>query len=264
MTSTADHPIKALRSGHQRIEALVRALPPEGLSGPSGASEWTIAQVLSHLGSGAEIGLAGLESSLAGTPKPAGDFNQGVWDRWNAMTPAEQAAGFLTSNENLVNRYEGLDERTRTQATVDLGFLPAPVDIATAASFRLNEFALHAWDVAVAGDPDAIVAADAVEPMMAVVPYLIGWLGKPASVLDGRNLTAAVHTTSPERDFGLALTDKVELTATPAEPDATVTLAAESWIRLATGRLAARHTPSAVAVSGAVTLDQLRRVFPGF
>ena len=33
---------------------------------------------------------------------------------------------------------------------IDLGFLPEPVDVATAARFRLSEFALHQWDVEVA------------------------------------------------------------------------------------------------------------------
>ena len=66
MTSTADQPINALRTGHTTLAALVKELPPGGLTGPSGASEWTIAQVLSHLGSGAEIGLAGLQASIAG------------------------------------------------------------------------------------------------------------------------------------------------------------------------------------------------------
>ena len=70
MTSTADQPISALRTGHTTLTALVQDLPPGGLTGPSGASEWTIAQVLSHLGSGAEIGLAGLQASIAGEPAP--------------------------------------------------------------------------------------------------------------------------------------------------------------------------------------------------
>lgn len=72
MPSPADVPISALRSGCDDLAAHVRALTPDQLTGPSGASAWTVAQVLSHLGSGAEVGQAGLEASLgcAGAPRP--------------------------------------------------------------------------------------------------------------------------------------------------------------------------------------------------
>ena len=196
--------------------------------------------------------------------KPADGFNQSVWDRWNALTPQEQAHGFMTANEKLVRAYESLDDEVRNNGEIDLGFLPAPVDVATAASFRLNEFALHSWDVAVAGDPEATVAADAAEPTMNVIPFLIGWIGKPGDVLDGRQLTVAVHTSAPTRDFGLAITDSVAITDVPTDPDADLSLPAESWLRLATGRLSAEHTPAQVSVTGDINLPQLREIFPGF
>ena len=263
MTSTADQPINALRTGHTNLVALVKELPPGGLTGPSGASEWTIAQVLSHLGSGAEIGLAGLQASIAGADAPGGDFNHGVWDRWNAMSPEDQAAGFVTSNEALVSAYEALDDQTRDELKVKL-FLPQPVDVATAASFRLSEFTLHTWDVAIAGDPQAALASDAVEHLLDIAPYMFGWLGKPKDVLAGESAQVAVHTSAPIRDFGVAITDKVALTDAPAAPDATVEIPAESWLRLVAGRLAPEHTPAGVSATGAVTLDQLRKIFPGF
>lgn len=263
MNSPADAPIAALRSGTDTLAAHLRGLSPDQVTGPSGASEWTIAQVLSHLGSGAEIGLAGLESALGSGPLPA-DFNKSVWARWDAMGPQDQADGFLTANETYVGRYEALDDTTRNSLMIDMGFLPAPVDVATHASFRLNEFTLHSWDVRVVTDPQAVLAPDAVEPLLGVLPYLIGWLGKPSDVLDGRALTVAVHTASPDTDFGLDVTDKVALSATPAEPDASLVLPAESWLRLATGRLSAASTPGGISVTGPLTLDELRRIFPGY
>ncbi|MFF3332994.1 hypothetical protein ACFYWX_26150 [Streptomyces sp. NPDC002888] len=39
--------------------------------------------------------------------------------------------------------------------TVDLGFLPVAVDVATVAGVRLTEFAHHTWDVEVAFDHEA-------------------------------------------------------------------------------------------------------------
>src|SRR3954469_16409183 len=127
MTSTADTPINAIRSGHDELAALVQDLSPAELNGPSAASEWTVAQVLSHLGSGAEINLAAVEAAVSGHDRRGADFNQGVWDRWNAMTGQEQADGFLQSNEVLVAAYESLDDQARTDLRIDLGYLPQPV-----------------------------------------------------------------------------------------------------------------------------------------
>ncbi len=264
MTSTADQPIAALRSGHDALVALVQSISPDQIAGPSGASEWSVAQVLSHLGSGAEINLASLGVAVNGADKPGDGFNRSVWDRWDAMDPQDQAAAFVTSNEKLVRAYEDLDEATRNSATIDLGFLPAPIDVATAASFRLNEFALHSWDVNVAFDPAATVAAEAVEPLFNVLPYLIGWLGKPTEVLGGQSIAVPAQTTNPARDFGLELTDKVTLIDSPDDSDAELILPGESWLRLATGRLKPANTPDAVTVNGDITLEQLRQIFQGY
>ena len=97
MTSLADQTIAALRNHHDELATLVPTLTHEQLTGPSGASEWTIAQVLSHLGSGSEIALASYKTALGDAPEPGPDFNQSVWDRWNAMSPEDQASGFLES-----------------------------------------------------------------------------------------------------------------------------------------------------------------------
>jgi uncharacterized protein (TIGR03083 family) len=264
MTERADRTINTLRSGHDRLAALVGGFGTDDLSRPSGASEWDVSQVLSHLGSGAEIGLATLEGALNGTGNPGGDFNKAVWARWDAMSPADRAAGFLTANEALVRRYEGLDARAREDLRIDLGFLPAPVDVATAAGMRLSEFAHHAWDVEVAFDPAATLAPAATELLLDQAGMFIGFLGK-ADALDGRRATLAVRITSPQRSLGLDLGDAVTLTDEPARPDGVLTAPAEWWLRMITGRHSPQHTPSTVAVTGdVITLDDLRRVFPGF
>jgi hypothetical protein len=92
----------------------------------------------------------------------------------------------------------------------------------------------------------------------------MGFLGK-AEEVDGRPVTIAVTTTSPERSFGVRVDDKVTVTDVPADPDASLTAPAEWWLRLVTGRHAPEHTPDAVKLTGGrLTLDDLRRVFPGF
>ena len=73
----------------------------------------------------AEIAYARLAPAIAGEPVPDID-NQAVWDRWNAMSPEEQAAGFLQKHDELFAGPGGARRRAAQDAHVDLGFLPEP------------------------------------------------------------------------------------------------------------------------------------------
>ncbi len=262
--SDVDAVIAALRSGYESLADRVRGFSDEDLAGPSGAAEWDISQVLSHLGSGAEISRAALQAALDGDPNPGPDFNQGVWDKWNAMTKRERADNFLTANEAALALLESLDADTRENLRIDLGFLPAPVDVATAARMRLNEFSLHAWDIRAGSEPDATLPADATAVLLHGKPDLIGWIGK-ADPLNGRQAVVAVTTTEPASVFALRLQAPVSVDFdVPEQPDGTLTLPAEAWLRMVSGRLAPRHTPDSTATTGAVDLDLLRQVFPGY
>ncbi|MEV4660011.1 maleylpyruvate isomerase family mycothiol-dependent enzyme [Micromonospora sp. NPDC049301] len=263
MSTAADQIITALRAGHEELAALVRDLKEDDLLLPSGASEWQVSQVLSHLGSGAEINLATLNAARTGTPAPDGDFNRGVWQRWDAMRPAEHAAGFLEADQRLVEAYEALDAASRASLRIDLGFLPEPVDVATAGRFRLSEFALHQWDVEVAFNPFAAVTPQAVSLLLDQVGGMLAWTSRPQE-LAGREATLLVRLHEPERTYGLRLGERIELTDVPEQPDGELTAPAEAWLRLATGRLSPQHTPDGVRVTGPVSLDDLRRVFAGF
>jgi uncharacterized protein (TIGR03083 family) len=264
MSDRADRTITALRTGHDELATFVATMTPDDLTQPSAATEWTISQVLSHLGSGAEIMLASLETALQDTGSLGPEFNQSVWARWNAMAPHEHAENFRTANETLVTRYENLDQSTRELLRIDLGFLPQPVDVATTAVLRLSEFTYHTWDIRVMSDPAAVLAPAAVELLLDPLGMLIGFLGHP-DTLDGRPVTLAVRTTEPDRSFGLDLDDTVTLVDTPAQPTGVLDTPAEAWLRLAAGRLAPQRTPPSMRLtSDTITLDDLRRVFPGF
>lgn len=263
MSKQADQIIQVLRAGHDDLDNLVARFRAADLTRGSAASEWTVAQVLSHLGSGAEIFLATLEGAIAGTGAPGGEFNQTTWARWNAMSPAEQAAGFITANEKLVQKYEGLDERQLEDLRIDFGFLPAPVDVDTAVRMRLSEFTLHSWDVRVAFDPAATLAPEATAVLLDGVGQSLGWVGK-ADQLDGA-ARIAVNTVDPDRAFGLVIDDAVSLTDVPEPADAVLSAPAEYFIRLVMGRHGAQYTPASVEfTSERLSLDDLRKVFPGF
>ncbi|MER7006802.1 maleylpyruvate isomerase family mycothiol-dependent enzyme [Dactylosporangium sp. NPDC000555] len=264
MSTRADLAIAALRQGHDDLSALVAGLTADQLTGPSAASEWDVSQVISHLGSGAEINLEVVRASLEGGPAPDFEFNKGVWARWDGMTPQERQEAFPEANRRLVEAYEALTPQRRAEHRIDVGWMPEPVDVATSALLRLTEFAYHDWDVRVAFDPSAALAPEAATLISERVEGLLGWIAKPAN-LDGRTADLFVRLTDTGETLGLHLADPVALTAeAPAAPDGELSLTLEAWLRLAAGRLKPEYTPADVRISGPITLDDLRAVFPGF
>src|SRR6516225_6778360 len=102
METSPDPWIGALRHSHDRLRALVGPLDLAQLEQRSYASEWSIAQVLSHLGSGAEIFGLFLHAGLTGQDSPGRDTFIQIWNAWNAKDPRSQAADGLETDEALL------------------------------------------------------------------------------------------------------------------------------------------------------------------
>ncbi len=257
-----DTSISALRGLHDDLAARVADLTDDQLAGPSGASEWPVAQVLSHLGSGAEIALAGYRAAVEGTTPPGPSYNQEVWDRWNVLSARDQAEAYVVHDAALVSFLEGLSADQRASLYVDLGFLPAPLPLTSVVGMRLNEVAHHTWDVEVGFDPAATLDARAADALLdhfsAGLAFLLGFTGR-ADRLD-RPAVVRIGGT----DAALVLDEGISLTRGDLESSATFTGSTEAALRLMSGRLAPEHTPTGTDVTGTVTLDDLRRVFPGY
>jgi uncharacterized protein (TIGR03083 family) len=260
MSTLADRTIAALRVEHDRLAALVPDLTDDQLTGPSGAAEWSVADVLSHLGSGAEITAAGLRAAVESTPPPAGDFNQGVWDRWNATAPREQARGFLDRDAELVAAFEALDDSQRAGLEFTIGFAPVPLSVASFAGLRLGESLQHSWDVRVALDPHAAIteasAAVLLEQFAGGLGFLLGFIGKPTAA-------ARVVLDIDGSGYRLVVDDAISITDATGDVTATFTGPIEAVIRLIGGRLTPERIPAGIEITG-TTLDELRRVFPGY
>jgi uncharacterized protein (TIGR03083 family) len=258
MTELVDRTIAALRANHDMLATLVPGLPDEALTGPSGASEWTVAQVLSHLGSGAEITTKPI-ATAAGLPVEAED-NQAVWARWDAAGPVDQAAGFIEHDTRLVQLLEGLTAEQRADLRIDLGFLPEPVPLVVALGMRLNEVAAHAWDVRVGLDPQAGIDPESAELLLELyagpLGFLLGFAAKPDQLSEEARVAVP--------GGGIVVTDAVSVVTELSDPTATFEGPAEAAARLLTGRLKPEFTPEGVQVSGNVSLDDLRKVFPGY
>jgi uncharacterized protein (TIGR03083 family) len=260
----ADAVITAYRSVFDDLAELVATLTDADLARTSGSKDWTVAQVLSHLGSGAEISQAGLRAALAGEPNPGMEFNKSVWARWDAMSAREQADGFLPANQGLAELYESLDAPTRDTLRIDVGFLPAPVDVATLVRLRLSELALHGWDVKVAFDDEAVLHSEAAEQLLHQTPIPMAFIAK-TDALGGESSVLAVTTTEPLSRFALRLAEPVTVDfAVPVDVDGTLNLPGEAWLRLVAGRLAVGRTPKNVTTTAAADLDRLRSVFRGY
>ncbi len=248
--------LNALHTSAARLRSIVEPLDPSQLTAPAYPSEWTIAGTLSHLGSGAVIMRSTLEAAASGTPLPDG-FNQSVWDEWNAKSPHDQAAGVLLADQAFLDSVAALSDEQRTSLRVPFG--PMQLSLAEALGMRLNEHALHTWDVEVALQPDAVVPEQSAAVVLASLPMIVRFAGKD----DGVARTATIRTSGPSAEFVLASGDgSVSLiTGAAADGGATIDLPAESFVRLVYGRLDSEHTPATV---DAESVASLRPLFPGF
>lgn len=264
MESSARTWIAALRGSQQRLASLAGPLTPEQLRQPSYCSDWNIAQVLSHLGSQAEIGQATLAAVLAGTePLSMDDFKK-IWAVWDARDPDDQAAQSLAQDAEQVSRYERLSDD-------ELAGIRAPLfgmefDAVGLLWLRLGEHAVHSWDIAVSLNPAATVADESVRLLLDRISWVAGRAGKA----DGAPFQVIIETTEPERGFLLGVGESVSLSdIAPGEESAgggagRIRMPGEALLRLVYGRLDADHTPPVEILAGDIDLDRLRRVFPGF
>ena len=243
--------LHALHASAERLRGIVESLEPSQLTDPAYPREWTIADTLSHLGSGAVIMRATLDAVVSGAPLAEG-FNQSVWDEWNAKSPADQAAGVVVADRAFLERVEALTDDER--ASLQFPFGPMTLGLAEALGMRLNEHAVHTWDVEVVLDPTAVIPEQSAEVILGSLPMIARFAAKD----DGDGATSrSDQPTCPAvpRDDR-----RRERALTPGAGDGpAVELPAESFVRLVYGRLDADHTPADV---DAAAIAALRPLFP--
>jgi uncharacterized protein (TIGR03083 family) len=254
--------IATLRQSHGRLTGLVQPMAPDQVRAQSYCTEWSNAQVLSHLGSGAQIALLMLPGALGESETVGQEAFGPVWEQWNAKSPDEQAADALTSDDQQIQTLEALTDEQLAGISMNF-FGMMQLDAVGMIRMRLNEHVLHTWDLEVMTDPAATVPADAAALLIDNVPAFIApRLGKPLP----EPFAVRITTTDPARDYLLTSGEAITMTDWPGEGTddvPQVTMPGEALLRLSFGRLDAGHTPSSVA-GDPVVLDKLRAIFPGF
>ena len=164
-----ENQVEALRSEYERLARHLRALDADGLAAPSTCEGWSAADVAAHLAWNARLyirslgmGLAGEAPpppAAAGAPKITADF---VRDR--AVELREKLGdGLLQSfeehNAGFIDMLDGLDSDVRETLTVP--FLNDTIPLRRLIGLRINEVALHSWDVRSPGDDQAALVEDA-------------------------------------------------------------------------------------------------------
>jgi len=246
----------AARFSAEQLRTVVASLDDDALIGPSNAIGWSIADVLSHLGSMAVIIRRQIDDVLAGALTPDG-FRQQVWDDWNAKSPRRKASDSLIEDTSVLDRFDSLTEEECSRFSLDLG--PLTVDAALLLALRVGEHGMHTWDIAVALDPSATlppqVAAVTVDNARPLAPLI----GKSS----GDDRQFVIHTTNPARHFVIDLkAGSVALNVGSETDDADLRLSTEGFARLLFGRAGPQHTP---AFEGeAKVFQDLCRVFAGF
>jgi uncharacterized protein (TIGR03083 family) len=247
--------VDALRSSVERLKRLAAPLDEQRLTGRAYPSEWTVAQVLSHLGSGAVITQRRLEDALAGQDTPD-DFAPGVWDTWNAKPPRAQRYDALEADAGLLARIDSVAPADRDRFTSAMG--PMTLDFTQFVGMRLNEHAFHTWDIEVVADPTATLPSPVLAPVVDNLELVARFTGRPTGV----TTTLSIATTEPVRSHTVDLMpDGATFTSAKLATAPDLELPSEAFARLVYGRLDTPHTPAGLQASSA--LDTLRRVFPG-
>ena len=163
--------VEALRSEYERLARHLRSLDADGLAAPSACEGWSVADVAAHLAWNARLYVRSLGMGLAGeappppppasggAPKITPDF---VRDR-SIEVRRKLGGGVLDSfeehNAGFIEMLDGLDPAVRETLTVP--FLNDTIPLRRLIGLRINEVALHSWDVRSPGDTEAALIEDA-------------------------------------------------------------------------------------------------------
>jgi uncharacterized protein (TIGR03083 family) len=247
--------LKALHASVAHLAEVIEKIEPENYTKRAYPAKWSIADTMSHIGSGAVIMSENFDHVVSGEDADP-DFNATVWDEWNAKEPSAQVADALVADSALLDRLQMIDEEGRDKFEFSMG--PMKFDFNGFVELRLNEQVLHTWDIEVTTNAGLTLPVDATAVMVDNLAMFVGFSGKAS----GEVKDVHVNTVDPERAFVLSFAEtSLSLTANELGGNVDLELPAEAFVRLVSGRLDSKHTPHGLV---SPLLDELRQAFPGY
>jgi uncharacterized protein (TIGR03083 family) len=260
----------ALRREYAVLNRVLAALRLERWSGPSICAEWPLQKVVSHLGEEAEIGLAVLKQHLEGASPLGRQRRQTIWDHFDSLAPEPLYAAFRDRHEAYLAYLEALPADKQRQR---VRYFAGEAPVGEYLQYRLNELALHSWDIRAALDPTARLLPDTTRTHLSYVLDTVDTVEQEVPADARARLAGTTYTFFltgvVQREVGLAVgTDKLAV-ADPAAGGAVATLrlSAEAFIRLCAGRLrlpAAEAAGEITAVGDRGAIVGLNALFPGY
>jgi uncharacterized protein (TIGR03083 family) len=250
--------LAALHASSRQLAGLVADLTDEELAAASYARGWSIAQVLSHLGSAAEIGAVLVRRGVVGEEAgPQDRDTKPVWQRWEAMSAPQQRDSWHEADARHLALLDFADS-----ATVRVPYFAGLLSIPVYAGYRLSEQSVHGWDIEVALDPSATIPAAEVGLLWQRLDRVATRFRDAEALARLKPGQVALELTNPRRTWCLDLGGELHIIpCEPGDPTATVWGSAEAVLRLVYGR---NRTEDGVTAAGAVNVDDLRALFPGY
>ena len=225
---------QAIRAEVAALLSYLRAGADPTWNAPSKCKGWAAKDVVAHLVIGGRFFSQACHAAVEGTPPPPFDRAKLDADRAAlAGQPREQLLDELGELAAELTAYtDGLSAEDAAR-TVALPF--GTVAVWTIVGVRLNEVALHSWDIRAAQDTNAVVSPEAVPPLVTMALGRLATLGRGEKTDGTWQLDIDGPSGGPVavRVQG----DQVSVERGPAaNPDARLVLDGDAFLRLAWGR----------------------------
>src|SRR5215204_5820023 len=259
--------LSAVKREFQTLVQDVESHPASYVEQDSFCADWKNYQVISHLGSGAEIFLRSLESALDGKEALSPEGRQAIWGYFDSLAPQDVYPQFKDRTEKLIAYLDALPESKHNAIIPTFaGDLPLPKALLT----RLNEMSLHVWDVRVKSDPALKLDDKAASLLLPMVVERLPNRAKRDGLdeLHGRAIGFDISGPAPHQFTLNPGSEKASVEdGLPTQPLFTVKMPAEAFERMVAGRepIDKAVTAGTAQVSGDTgSMGSLSKIFPGY